>query len=158
MKFLHPSFVEVLKAFIDFQADFLIIGGYAVNYHGFGRPTGDMDLWLKPDNDNKQKCLTAFESLGYSNQSIENIRTLDFEKPQVFYVGEVPLRIDFLTHVNVIDFEEAWRKKEILLYEGLNIPVINYEHLVLTKMTTGRTQDKLDLEELQKIHRPGGHK
>lgn len=153
MKFLHPTFIEVLKALINYHVEFLLIGGYAVNYHGFGRPTGDMDLWLRPDNDNKQKCLAAFKALNYTKESIENISKLNFKKAQVFFVGEVPLRIDFLTKVNMVNFEDAWREKKILSLDEIDIPVIDYEHLILTKITTGRTQDKLDLEELQKIQR-----
>ena len=153
MKFLHPAFVEVLKTLIDYHVEFLLIGGYAVNYHGFGRPTGDMDLWLRPDNANKQRCLAAFQALNYSRESIESINTLNFEKAQVFFIGEVPLRIDFLTKVNIVDFEDAWKKKNFLSLDELNIPVIDYEHLVLSKISTGRTRDKLDLEELQKVRR-----
>lgn len=151
MKYLHPSFLEVLDAFITCRVDFLIIGGYAVNYHGFGRPTGDMDLWLRPENKNKQKCLSAFKALNYPNENIDNIGKLNFEQAQVFFVGEAPLRIDFLTKVNIVDFEDAWKKRKILSYNNLDIPVIDYEHLVLTKVTTSRTKDKLDLEELQKV-------
>lgn len=153
MKFLHPSFLEVLNPLIACSVDFLIIGGYAVNYYGFGRPTGDMDIWLKPDNQNKQHCLNAFKALNYPKENINNISKLNFEKAQVFFVGEEPLRIDFLTKVNIVDFEEAWAKRKILSYSELDIPVIDYEHLVLTKITTGRTKDKLDLEELQKVRK-----
>lgn len=153
MKFLHSSFVEVLKTLLDCQVEFLLIGGYAVNYHGFGRPTGDLDLWLKPDNKNKEKCLVAFKNLNFTQESIDKISKLDFTKAQVFFIGEVPLRIDFLTKVNVVDFEEAWRDKKILSIDDIEIPVIDYEQLVLTKISTGRTQDKLDIEELQKVQR-----
>ncbi len=151
MKFLHPEFIEIIKALNDSDAEYLIIGGYAVNYHGFGRPTGDLDIWLKPDNENKAKCVTAFRKLKYQEHSLEKLSTLDFEKPQVFYVGEPPLRIEFLTQVNLAKFDEAWETKETLSLENVTIPVINYKHLILTKINTGRTQDKLDLEELQKI-------
>lgn len=153
MKFLHPSFIEVLKEFNDHHVDFLLIGGYAVNYHGFGRPTGDLDLWLRPDNDNKEKCLDAFKALNFTRESIENINKLDFTKAQVFYIGEVPLRIDFLTKVNMVNFEDAWSEKKMLSIDETDIPVIDYENLVLTKISTGRTKDKLDLEELQKVRR-----
>jgi predicted nucleotidyltransferase len=112
MKSLHPSFIEVLKVLLECQVEFLLIGGYAVNYHGYGRPTGDMDLWLQPDNTNKRKCLAAFKKLHYAQQSIQNINNLDFEKTQVFFIGEVPLRIDFLTNVNLVDFEDACKKRK----------------------------------------------
>ena len=151
MRFLHPEFLEIIKALNDSGAEYLIIGGYAVNYHGFGRPTGDLDIWLKPDNENKVKCIAAFRTLKYKEHSIDKINTLDFKKPQVFYVGEPPLRIEFLTQVNLVKFDEAWETRETLSIESVTVPVMSYKHLVLTKISTGRTQDKLDLEELQKI-------
>lgn len=129
MKHLDPSFVEVLKALLNASADFLLIGGYAVNYHGYGRPTGDMDLWLRPDNENKQRCLSAFKSLDYTQESIENISKFNFEKKQVFFIGEPPLRIDFLTKVNLVDFKDAWKARRTLSYDDLEIPVIDFEHL-----------------------------
>jgi predicted nucleotidyltransferase len=153
MKFLHPSFVKILHALLNCEVEFLMIGGYAVNYYGYGRPTGDMDLWLRPDNSNKEKCLEAFKVLDYPEKSIENLKPINFEEAQVFFIGKAPLRIDFLTSVNIVDFEEAWKKRKILQYEDLELPVIDFDHLILTKMTTGRSQDKIDLEELQKIHR-----
>lgn len=153
MRVLHPSFIEVLEALINSDVDFLVIGGYAVNFHGYGRPTGDLDLWLRPDNENKARSLSAFRALDYPDKNIENISRLNFEKAQAFYVGEAPLRIDFLTKVNIVSFKEAWREKEILTVEALKIPFIDYKHLVLTKISTGRTKDNLDLEELQKVRR-----
>ena len=156
MKFLHPEFIKVLKELLSAEVEFLLIGGYAVNYHGYGRPTGDLDIWLRPDNSNREKCIRAFKELHYDKDSLADFGKLDFEKTQVFFIGKEPLRIDFLTQVNLLHFEDAWSKRNILSIDDLSIPVVDYDHLVLTKMTTGRTQDKLDIEELQKINRDKG--
>ena len=67
-------------------------------------------------------------------------------------MGEVPLRIDFLTVVNQVNFDEAWKKRKEWPVENFLVPVVDYDHLILTKISTGRTKDKLDLEELQKIN------
>ena len=152
MKFLHPLFVEIIDALLKHQVDFLLIGGYAVNYHGYGRPTGDIDFWIKPDNQNKLLLLDAFTKLRRNSDDIKEISKLDFTKPQTFFMGEVPLRIDFLTVVNQVNFDEAWKKRKEWPLENFLIPVVDYDHLILSKISTGRTKDKLDLEELQKVN------
>ena len=152
MKFLHPLFVEIIDALLKHQVDFLLIGGYAVNYHGYGRPTGDLDIWLRPDNTTKEKTLKAFSDLKFKMDDIENIRIQNFEKALVFFHGEVPLRIDFLTQVNSVNFDDAWEKRKIFKLKEIQIPIVDYDFLILTKISTGRTKDKLDLEELQKVN------
>jgi nucleotidyltransferase DUF2204 len=152
MKILDPIFKKVIIQLLDSKAIFLLIGGYAVNYHGYARYTGDIDFWIQPDNENKLLLLDAFTRLGRNADDINEISKLDFTKEQVFFMGEPPLRIDFLTKVNIVNFEEAWKKKQFWQLENFQIPVVDYEHLILTKFTTGRTKDKLDLEELQKIN------
>jgi hypothetical protein len=123
MKFLHPEFIKVLKALLNYNVEFLLIGGYAVNYHGFGRPTGDLDIWLRPDDGNRTKCIAAFKELQFDDKSISEIEQLDFEKAQVFFLGEEPLRIDFLTRVNLMKFEEAWRKGIYFLFQTFLFPL-----------------------------------
>lgn len=152
MKFLDPLFTKILEALLTHQVEFLLIGGYAVNYHGYGRPTGDMDIWLKPDNENKTKAIVAFRYLQFSKSDIEIIDTQNFEDPLVFFHGKPPLRIDFITKVNLVDFNKAWQERNILQLQNLSIPVVNYEHLILTKISVGRAKDKQDVEELQKIN------
>jgi len=83
---------------------------------------------------------------------MEYVRNQNFEKPVVFFYGEVPLRVDFLTKVNLINFNDAWKKRRLWTVEDIQIPIVDYEDLILTKITTGRTKDKLDIEELQKIN------
>ncbi len=68
-------------------------------------------------------------------------------------MGQEPLRVDFLTKVNLVAFDEAWTKRNNFPLKDFQVPIVDYQHLILTKFTTGRTKDKLDLEELQKINR-----
>lgn len=152
MKIIEPSFKKVIIQLLDSNVLFLLIGGYAVNYHGYGRYTGDIDFWIKPDNQNKLLLLDAFTKLNRNSDDIKEISKLDFTKPQTFFMGEVPLRIDFLTVVNQVNFDEAWKKRKEWPVENFLVPVVDYDHLILTKISTGRTKDKLDLEELQKIN------
>ena len=78
MKILDPLFVDVAQKLIICDVEFLLIGGYTVNYYGFARYTGDLDFWLKPTNQNKIKFLRAIELLGSNKEDIEHLRAYDF--------------------------------------------------------------------------------
>jgi hypothetical protein len=142
----------LLRKLTDADVSFILIGGYAVNYHGYNRPTGDMDIWLKPDNDNRDKLMDLFVKERYERSVINELRKFDFTKTVVFHIGAAPKRIDFLTHINLVDYNDAWNEKKMLPLDDFSIPVLQLHHLVLSKMSTGRTRDKADIEELQKIN------
>jgi hypothetical protein len=79
------------------------------------------------------------------------LNQLDFEKPQVFMDGEEPFKIDFLTRLSGVQFDEAWKLEIEATYDALTIPFLSYNHLILSKITSTRGKDKIDVEELQKI-------
>lgn len=145
---------SVLDELIKQKVEFIVIGGYAVNFHGFRRPTGDIDLLIKPENgENKSRLLSALRNLGITEPVLKKLNELDFEKAQVFRDGEEPFRIDFLTKVSGVKFEEAWKEKQSIEIDGLNINFLHIKHLIATKITTGRPKDKIDIDELQKIQK-----
>jgi hypothetical protein len=152
MKILEPVFKDIIFKLLKHNVSFLLIGGYAVNYYGYGRYTGDIDFWIKPDNENKQRLLNVFVDLGKSRIELKEIEELDFSIARTISLGTPPLRIDFLTIVNLVNFDDAWEKRVEWQLEEFKVPIVDYHHLVLTKFNTGRTKDKLDLEELQKIN------
>ena len=90
--------------------------------------------------------------LNRNKDDVDEIRKLDFTLAQVISMGEPPLRIDFLTQVNLVNFNEAWKRKNMLEVKNILLPVVDYDHLILTKINTGRPKDKLDIDELQKIN------
>ena len=153
MKILEPLFIEVIEKLLEKDVEFLLIGGYAVNYYGYGRYTGDLDFWLRPTIENREKFTIALNDLKRNTEDIEAIAKLDFSQSQVIAIGEPPLRIDFLTKVNLVDFDDAWSKKNFLDLKNFRLPVVEYHHLILTKINTGRPKDKLDVDELQRINK-----
>jgi predicted nucleotidyltransferase len=135
------------------EVEYLVVGGYAVNFHGYRRTTGDIDLWIKPMNGaNKDKILLCLMNLGVAEEMVNQLTNLDFEIPVVFVDGVEPFKIDFMTHISGVKFEEAWNEKVMAELDGLFIPFIHLKHLVISKITTGRSKDKNDIEELQKIN------
>jgi len=146
----HQEFIKLLTSA---KVDFILIGGYAVIYYGYKRTTGDMDVWLKPDNANKNKLIPVLRELGFNNKGISHIEALDFTKHTAFHFWKEPERIDCLTHISGVSFEEADMQKVITDVEGISVPFIHYNHLILSKITTDRLKDKADIEELQKIQK-----
>ncbi len=149
---LANNFEEVLKEFNSCDVDYLIVGGYAVIFHGYGRTTGDIDIWINPASDNKGKIIKAFEKLKWSSELIDYIRKSDFSNPFAVKIGDEPLQVDIFNAITGVNYNEA--KKKSIIYKfsgGLVVRFIHLDDLVTNKMLTGRLQDKADVEELQKI-------
>jgi predicted nucleotidyltransferase len=142
---------EILNHLLDCDVDFLLIGGYAVIYHGYKRTTGDMDLWLRPTNANRDKVIQALQGAGFEANEMEDLAGMDFSKHLAFSIGEEPQKIDFINYINQVTFEEANKNRLVFDFEGLKIPVININELILSKLNTGRKKDEADVEELQRI-------
>ena len=146
----HRTF---LRKLLVSGVEFILVGGYAVNFHGYNRPTGDMDIWLKPSEENKLKFLELLKKEGYDDRAIKAIQSCDFTSHLAFHIGENPFRIDFLTYIQGVAFEEANAQQQLLPLGEEYVPVLHLHHLVLSKMNTDRLKDKADIEELQKIRR-----
>jgi hypothetical protein len=154
MNIFYHDHTIILRAFNEYEVEYLLIGGYAVIYHGYPRTTGDMDIWLKPDNENKSKIIQAFVSLGYDEQSIQHLHTYDFTEAVIFHLGIEPEKVEFLTKVSLLNFDEAYaRRQNFEMEENFIIPFLTIQDLILSKINTGRAKDAADVEELQKIQR-----
>jgi predicted nucleotidyltransferase len=148
----------LLEKLLRAGVKFIIIGGYAVNYHGYNRTTGDLDLWIKPDNKNRDILITVLKEFDFQTEGLEKLHNTDFSKPFVFNFWEKPYKVDVLTKISGVSFDEAYKKKIIENFEGLSIPFLDFHHLILSKMTTNRLRDQADVEELQKIMKLKGRK
>mgnify|MGYP001164244877 CR=1 FL=1 len=144
---------ELLLHFLEKEVDFIVIGGYSVIYHGYRRTTGDVDLWLKPDNRNKVKVMAALKSLDFESEELKLIDQLDFTMHLAFSIWDEPEKVDFLTYINLISYGEADQMKIIAEVDNLKIPFLHLNHLLLSKKNTGHPQDIADIEQLQKINK-----
>lgn len=153
MNILFEEHRKLLEALFKKNVEFILIGGYAVNYYGYNRSTGDMDIWIKPDNDNKEKLLTALGNMGFDDEGIATIKNWDFTQPQKFQIGiqNQPDKTEFMTHISGVRYDEADQNKIIAEIEGLKLPVIHYNNLIKNKQSSGRLKDLADVEYLKKI-------
>lgn len=153
MNFTHPTHQEMLFALVDSQVDFLLVGGYAVIYHGYVRTTGDMDVWLRPTNENKAKLIETLTKLQFDPEGVKKIAAMDFTEVVIFHVGDVPERIDFLSKVQGLNFDESFNQREILNVKDHPIPILRLDDLIVNKLLVNRSKDKADIENLMKIRK-----
>ena len=145
---------QLLKLMVKHNVHFMLIGGLAVIHYGYERSTADMDIWLETSEENKVAFINALHDFGITNEGIEHVEKIDFTRPfPVFFFGQKPRRIDFISLVQRVKFEEAYQQVNHFFLDGISIPIIQYHHLILTKQFTGRLQDKADIEELQRINK-----
>lgn len=152
MDILLPEFKQLLLLLNKFKVTYMLIGGYAVIYYGYERNTTDMDIWLKPENDNRDALISALKEFGIEDESLNKISFLDFTSIHCFHFGHRPRRIDFLTHINGVPFDQAEKKINYFSMADEKIPIIDYHHLILSKISNKRPQDIADIDQLQKIN------
>ena len=152
MDIMLPEHKQMLLLLNKHKVNFMLIGGYAVIYHGYERLTTDMDIWLQPDNNNRDKLIDALSEFGIGNASLSQLAKINFNEASFFYFGERPRRIDFFTKINSVTFDEAAPVVNHLPLANILVPVIQYHHLILSKIANNRPQDKADVDMLQKIN------
>ena len=153
MNILAEVHKKILKELTENKVEFILIGGYAVVYHGYVRTTGDLDIWIKPDNNNKLKLIATLKQHGIINEDLEKIKALNFTTVIAFHVGVEPTKIDFISKISNIDFDSASKNAAYFPMQNFQIPILNLNDLILSKISTNRPKDKADIDELQKIHR-----
>ena len=146
---MNRDFSEMLAALSAAGADYLLVGAHALAAHGVVRATGDLDVWIRPTPENASKVWRALVAFG---APLEQLSEQDLTTPDVvFQIGVVPYRIDLLTSIDGVPFEEAWQRRMRVRVEGQEIPLIGREDLLRNKRATGRLRDLADVEELEKL-------
>ena len=124
-----------------------MVGGYAMAFHGYVRATGDIDLWIRLSAENAERVRQALQTFGAPlfDLTLEDLQT----SGMVFQIGIVPSRIDIITQIDGVEFDEAWKEHKTIEIEGLKIPVIGKMQLLINKQSTGRPKDRNDALWLQ---------
>jgi predicted nucleotidyltransferase len=126
--------------------DYLIVGGHAVAYHGYPRYTGDVDFFIRPSPENAARVLAVLGDFGFGNTGVS---ISDLTTPErVIQMGLPPNRIDLLTSISGVSFEDAWAGRVADDLDGLPVLFLGREELLRNKQATGRTKDRDDLEKL----------
>jgi hypothetical protein len=127
-------------------AEYLVVGAHALAAYGTPRATGDLDLWVRAKPENARRVWRALETFG---APLHDLTLEDLSRPDVvFQIGLVPNRIDLLTSISGVDFEEAWKNRISVEIEDLEVPVLGRAELIRNKRAVGRARDLADIEEL----------
>lgn len=127
-------------------AEFLVVGAHALAAHGVPRATGDLDLWVRASAENAERVWKALEQFG---APLHHLTMDDLARPDVvFQIGVVPQRIELLTSITGVTFDDAWANRMYVEIDELEVPVLGRSELVRNKRAVGRTRDLADIEEL----------
>lgn len=146
---LNKDYKEMLQCLLEENVRFLLVGAYAVAVHGFPRATKDIDffVWATPENAaNLMRALTKFGA------PLHDISEADLSSEGIiFQIGNSPRRIDIITNISGVKFEQAYANKASISIEGIDVPVISLEDLIANKRASARTQDLADVEKLESV-------
>jgi hypothetical protein len=150
---LDKDLREFLALLREREVEFLVVGGHAVAFHGFPRWTGDLDVWVRPDEGNAAKLLAALEEFGFGALPLSSQDFVGLGK--VVQLGHPPTRIDLMTSVAGLAFDEAWDRRVEARLGDQPVWLLDLDSLLRNKRAAGRTKDLLDAAELEARREPG---
>jgi len=146
---LNKDYKDILLALSSRKVKFLLVGAYAMAVHGFPRSTMDIDLWVMPDHENALLVLQALNDFGAPST---DLAPEDLQKEGlIFQIGVAPRRINILTSIDGLQFDDAFIHSQTIDIEGIPIQVLSVADLIINKRATGRTKDLADAEALAEL-------
>ncbi len=142
------DFIELLNST---STEYLVVGGHAVGYHGFPRVTGDFDFFVRASHDNALRLVEVFRQFGF--EDADKLLAVFTAVGRVVQIGVPPNRIDVITGLSGVDFDEAWSTREPSDLDGTPVAIIGRKALLKNKRASGRPKDLLDVEEIERLSR-----
>lgn len=145
----NEDFQDFIRALNECQVEYVLVGGYAVILHGYSRTTGDMDIWVKPNEENYGRLVDAFHKFGMPVFDMTLERFLLLPHYDVFTFGRPPVCIDIITHIKGLTFEEAFSSAQWFdIEQDLAVRGLSLQSLLLAKQASARNKDLDDIEHL----------
>jgi len=138
---------EFLKLLNSARVEYLLIGGYAVGYYGHPRATGDLDIWVAVSDKNAHKLVRILKDFGFDVPVLKP--ELFLEKNRIVRFGEPPLRIEILTTISGVIFQDCFARRARVKFDGLRVNLISFEDLKKNKAASARPKDLADLLALE---------
>ncbi len=151
---MNSQIIEIWKYFSLNKVKYLTIGGFAVNIYGYGRNTGDIDIFIEDSAENRENLREALKQLGIGD--FENIKTMQFIPGWTDITLNFNLRLDIMTSVKGLEnnnFQELLEKAYVTEINGVPVYFLDYDNLIIAKKASNRPKDQLDIEELEKINK-----
>jgi hypothetical protein len=142
---VNDDFRDLLALFVEHRVDFVVVGAHAMAVHGVARATGDIDVFVRPSDENAARTFEALTAFG-APLRVHGVERHAFARPgNVYQLGLPPRRIDVLTSIDGVGFDEAWAGRTEVSVEGLVVPFLGRAALVKNKTAAGRPKDLADL-------------
>ena len=149
---LLPDFLELLRFLNEERVEYLVVEGMAVNFYGYHRATGDLDLWVALSDENQDRLAAALQKFGFSAHSVARRPLL--RKPKFIRIGQQPIRIEIHSEVSGVEFEQCFSRAELCRVQGVDVPFISLDDLRQNKRAAGRAKDFADLQALPETSAP----
>ena len=145
---LSSDLREFIECLNSNEVEYLVIGAFAVSWHGFPRYSADIDFLIRPSQANAERVLRALAKFGFGGLEIS---ASDLTVPgRVIQLGYEPNRIDLMTSITGVSFDDAWHERDAGDLDGLSVNFIGRLSLIRNKEATGRAKDRIDAEELRR--------
>ncbi len=153
MESYDDDLIRLLGAFQSTGVEYLIIGGFTTNFHGFLRATGDIDFWVRDSRENRENLIAAFQTLGYG--TFEELRRIPLIPGFCDIMLDNGIYADLMNRITgfeVKDFSKCYSNARIVDIEGIQVKYLSFNDHLLSKKQSKRLKDKLDVEQLSVIH------
>ena len=145
---LNEDYRDILSIFREEKVEFILVGAFALGVHGIPRATGDIDLFIRPERENAER---VYKSLMRFGAPLSGINPQDFSTADlIFQIGLPPRRIDIITSISGVTYDEAFSDHITADVDGIPVPVISTENLIRNKLESARDKDLLDVKVLKK--------
>lgn len=148
---IQRDFADLCALLNAKNVDFLIVGGYAVAFHGAPRFTGDLDILISPDVEQAERMLSALSQFGFPAHELAATDLL--EQRRILQLGEVPVQIHVMTSITGVNWQDAWASRHQGTYGNVPVFFIGREVLLANKRAAGRTKDLADVEAMERSNR-----
>ena len=143
---IPPDFKDFLKLLKEHDVRYLLIGGYAVSYHGYIRATGDMDIWIAIHPDNAQKIVDVLKAFGFDHPDLN--KDLFLHENKILRMGVPPVRLEITTSISGVQFDECYQTRVVDVLDGVEVNLIDLANLKKNKKASGRPKDLVDFQKL----------
>ena len=144
---LPPDFSEFLRLLNTHEVRYLLVGGWAVGYHGYVRATADMDVWVDLEQENAERLVGVLREFGFGGS--DPTPQMFLQESQVIRMGVPPIRIELLTSVSGVEFDECYSERIVEDWGGVRVDILSLPKLKANKRASGRLKDLNDLEHLE---------
>ena len=150
---LHKDLREFIELLNSHGVEYVVVGGHAVAFHGYPRYTGDIDFLVRPTEENAARIVAVLDAFGFSDA--HELKASLTQPEKIVQLGRPPNRIDILTSASGVDFEEVWNLAISTELDGLPVRFPDFRSLLKNKRASGRPKDLADVDELEKVVKPG---